>query len=261
MTGVVISTGTGQSYRTSAAKRGGLISPVPSGLEGLFLMEGSDLTLLGKNWAAGKADAALVGTPTMGGSNYGTNLTSGSAYLQSAIAESDNMTILAVVENAAKAAWPITNYPSTRPGDSVNSNGIGLQMTRSGSGPYTQGFNGFMSRYSGTPGAATALVGPSGASFASPTGNRAVSLRVAEPSGVATFDDLTGATKTTATRPSGVRDKGSAALRLGGSYSADGQTQTLYYAFAIWSRALTDAELSTFYTWLKAYWLRRSITI
>jgi len=261
--GVAINTGDTVGAKYSS----GLITPAQASMVGLFIMlpdstAALPVSAIAKNWAPGGVDAAIVGAPVLDGAGFGATLKSGSNYLQTGIYETDNMTMFAIPKiggAGANSGWPISNYPSPRSlTDTTSVIGTGLQMSNSAG---SQVLTGFFSKYSGSPGGASGLIGPSGETIASPSGARAIALRDAETAGTVTFNDLTSGVKNSATRSSGVRDKGSAPMRLGSSYSADGQDPIEYYMFALWSTSLSDSDLASFYTWAKAFCARRGVAI
>jgi hypothetical protein len=257
--GTIMKAGNGESFRNVARAR--LVHPLwkkPSAT-GLFIFEGSP-NLLGRNWAEGKLDAAVVGAPVMHASGYGAYMTQALNYLQSPVLEAPNQTIIYGVEDIAAASfWPVSNYYGARSAsDAAVSNGTFCQMTVSGS---QQAYTGGMAHYSGTPGAPTAN---DVASFARDvSGNaRIIAVRSSEPAGTIRCKDMTSGTEAVTTRSTGVRDICPLPLLVGSNYLArdTSPARRMFFA-AIFSEALSDTDLNNFVAWKRAYWARRGIAV
>lgn len=233
----------------------GFIPPVSSGLEGWWYL-GDSMEKSLRNLAPGKPDATPFGAPGVQAGYL--EMKGMTNYLRTSIAETASYTLLAVAasdETFAAAATQPTMISSQN-----NSTTSGARMFL-GSG-------------------ATAAPVARLSSFASALNDSSVSamygdtLDVSNASafrfyataldaGVARYMwDKTGATsKTTPITRTRTLNVGGRTYDIGSAFLG-GQTATQRMAFAaIYSRALTDAEVTTVYQAVKAFLTKRSITV
>lgn len=251
--------------------RGFLRPPINSALEGIFLLDGTrDGTVSAaqavlnacKNRAEGKPDAIAAGAPVANARSL--TLTNNTNYLQTQIAESDNMTIVVLNRGDYAAGNYVGNVQSPRAaGGSQKSYGVGMQTnaaTAANGNSYVASFG----QYDGLLTTVSAILPASGLYNPDDTAWMAWALRVSETvagggvgsTGTVTRDLLTPASRNSVVRAAGqVRDKGAGTLRIGSGYISDSSKAdpiTLGLVM-VYSAALNDADLAATYAWLRAF--------
>ncbi|MGF7161297.1 hypothetical protein FHS85_002932 [Rhodoligotrophos appendicifer] len=227
-----------------------IVPPVTDGLEGFFLF-GVDAAESAKNWAPGKADASVVGSPTYG-DDYAVLTGNGVAYLQTQVDHTEDMTFIAVARPLSDAAASlISNYQSPATLHAGNTNGSVLSFS-TGVGADGKVVANFGSAYNnaGTSTQVTAAQANPGGDI---NADYAISGRVENATRGRTVNNLTMGTVNSNTPGSvTVADIGGK-LRIGTSYNSQLGAQVRIYASILFSRRLSDEELTTHYDWLKAY--------
>lgn len=257
MGGVVITA----SGVDASANNIGLILPYANNCEAFGILGGT-VARSQKNYATGKPAFTLVGSPTISANSIAfQNVVS---WLQTAVTETDNMTLIAVCSKAKQNAYLISNYGTVRTG-STNSQyplGANLRTTAQGSSTTVNFLSSTAGSYDGTPNGTANAVSASLTRTAS-SGYRCATARFAEPAGTSKINDLTAGDNVITTRASGVRDKSVGAFRVGSSALSDASRSDVVdiLGFAIYSEVLSDANLNLVYNWFKAYYARRGIAI
>lgn len=254
----VLKATTGVSLRPAASA---LRQPLygKASLKGLYNFE-ADVAACRKNWAKGGEPAAVVGSPSIGGSGVGAVLTQATHYFNTGIAETPSMTFIMEIENpAAVAYWPFGNYRGPRSAqDSVSANGAFMQMTVNVT---NQRFVAGIAHFSGVAGAASA--NDTALKQVTPGPNRMIAMRVAEPAGTVEVKDLTtGDGWVLTTRTTGVRDICPLPILIGSNYLARDTTPAQrMFGIAIFQEALSDQEIAEYAAWRRGYWDRRDIAV
>lgn len=257
MSGVVITA----SGVDASANNIGLVLPYATNCEAFGILGGT-IARSQKNYALGKTDFTLVGSPTLSANSAQFQNTV--AWLQTAVAESDNMTLIAICSTAKQTAYLVSNYGTVRTG-STNSQypfGANLWTTPQEASTTVNFLTATAGYYDGTTnGTASAISAPLTRTAAS--GYRCAAARFTESSGVVKINDLTAGDSATATRPSGSRDKASSTFRVGSGILGDPSRIDAVdiLGFAIYSETLSDDNLALVYNWFKTYYARRGISI
>lgn len=255
MTGLVLRVA-GADFSASAI---GFVPPVAGNLA-YWNFLGGDSTKTARNLADGGAASTIVGSPAINSNSavFGP----GTSFLQTSVAQTASSTVIAVFKMPTEASsFVVSNYQSQRKDDSVTSNGMSLYTTAgaAGDGFLAVRFN--QSQYSGVAGQATSNSLVELAASVPVATFRAVVGRCDAATHVRKIVDLTNGTSSSLTSAS-VEDIGSASLRIGSGYTNTGFTASNEVAFvAIYQRALSDAEISKVYSFLKAYYAGNGITI
>lgn len=229
----------GTITRTSKTK---VYLPSVEGLEGLFFLGGTLAeSIINRSPLSGKSNAIAVGTPAA--ASDGLTLQYNVAYLQTAIVEVDEMTLIAWHVNADAQFAAISNAWTTRQGGSANSYGLSL-ANYGGSGGSRIRSADMGSRVIG----ATATNGSVIKTSSGPTASSAAFVMRAgrfSATQVRHNNLTTGATTTTTAIAGGSeRDKASGAFRLG-SQNLGGLGDAYKMAgAALFSRELSDDELA-----------------
>lgn len=257
MGGVVITA----SGVDASANNIGLILPYANNCEAFGILGGTQARSQ-KNYAVGKTDFTLVGSPTISDNSIAFQNTV--AWLQTAALETDNMTLIAVCSKAKQNAFLISNYGTVRTG-STNSQyplGANLRTTAQGVSTTVNFLSATDGYYDGTANGTANAVSASLTRTAS-TGYRCAAARFTETAGTVKINDLTAGDSATATRPSGSRDTSTGAFRVGSAVLSDSSRNDPVdiLGFAIYSETLSDDNLALVYNWFKAYYSRRGITI
>lgn len=255
MTGIVLKVD-GVDYSANAI---GFVPPIDA--TGLVYLNyfGGNATRTARNLASGGTAGVVVGDPTENTND--TTFTPGTNYVQTAVSETADKTIIAAVKPLTDANSAIVgNYKGNRVGDSgVLGFGNALYFL-----PTTGGDN---------------LVSPNwqdaGWSEVSGSASNSISTSITNNCAVGTYYCLVGRTasnvrkifnKTTgASAQSGnttTVDLAVTNYQIGSMPTPTGFTAANTIAFvAIFQRALTDTEINTFYDYLKTYLSTKSITI
>lgn len=223
----------------------GIFPPIPDGLIGYWEHQDS-LERARLNLVDG-THSAVVGTPTVAAD--GMTCTGYSHYLNTGIAEVDDMTYLVV-------AQALDSFTNVAPGSAMF---VGNYRSVPGLGTYLYAFGA-----SGTPlpggalraisffGSGAGTIANAGVSQADMTGWRCRSARVALGVG-STVNDLTSGVTATAANLAEprVRNTGYPIL-IGSAHTNQFTARTKHLRTAIYSRRLTDLDLATMHTWLAA---------
>lgn len=211
--------------------------PVVSGLEGAFLL-GDGEAMLGKNYAPGKSDGVVIGTPT---ANSGYAAMSGSGYIDTGISETDALTLFAVLRDSSgtvdMAPGVIGNYVSGNSGASLY---MGADYIRSG-----------LARTGTTDGVSTGI-NPAIFSLVSARGATGIATRVknwtagSENSGTAITDRALNTAQT---------------LKIGELPNASFAGPIDIGLAMIYSRVLTDVEMDQMAAWARSYCAAKGITV
>ena len=255
MSGVVITA----SGVDASANNIGLVLPYATNCEAFGILGGTAARSQ-KNYALGKTDFTLVGSPTISANSV--QFVNATKWLQTSVAEADDMTFVVVCSAAKQNAYLITNTGTTRPGNNAAYPlGLQLRAVSQGGSPTNNLLSSAVGRYDGTLlGTATGAATPSLVRVAS-AGHRCATLRMTESTGVLKTNDLTAGDSSTVTDTTGVRDK-CGNFRVGSSYLSGSLTDNVdILGFAIYSEALSDENLALVYNWFKTYYARRGISI
>lgn len=229
----------------------GFILPIDmTGLEYLNYF-GGDATRTARNLADGGDPGIVVGSPTYDASD--TLFTPGTNYVQTTVTETADKTIIAVVNPQADANGTICgNYRGNRVGDAgvlVFSNAMYYQSTTGGDGKVTPLWQD--GGWNETPGSASSSVAISignsmdVGSWYCLAGRTASNVR--KIFNKTTSQSATSGTTTTV-------DIASSTYQVGSMPNSAGFTSPPKIAFlCIFNRALTDSEIDTMYTTVKAY--------
>jgi hypothetical protein len=257
MSGVVI-TASGVDASTNNI---GLVLPYASNCEAFGILGGT-VARSQKNYAAGKTDFTLVGSPTL--SDHSAEFQNTVSWLQTAVAETDNMTLIAVCSTEKQNAFLVSNYGTVRTGSSPSQYPLGanLRTTAQGTSTTTNFLTATAGYYDGTTNGTANAISASLTRTAA-TGYRCAAARFTESSGVVKINDLTAGDNSSATRPSGSRDKAPSSFRVGSAILSDATRNDAVdiLGFAIYSETLSDANLALVYNWFKTYYARRGISI
>lgn len=257
MSGVVITA----SGVDASANNIGLVLPYATNCEAFGILGGT-VARSQKNYALGKTDFTLVGSPTL--SDHSAQFQHTVAWLQTAVAETDNMTLIAICSTAKQNAYLVSNYGTVRTGNTNSQYPLGanLRTTAQGASTTVNFLTTTAGYYAGgvndtANGISTTLTRTAA------VGYRCAAARFTESSGVVKINDLTAGDSATATRPSGSRDKSTATFRVGSAILGDPSRPDPVdiLGFAIYSETLSDTNLSLVYAWFKAYYARRGISI
>ncbi|AIR90595.1 hypothetical protein [Pseudomonas cremoricolorata] len=222
-----------------------VIAPITNGLEGYFTFD-TDASRFAFNRVPGKPGASLVGNP-QAFPTHG-RFTSLANFIQTNIAETDSMTIICLgkaVDVPGSTIEASTCYVSNFNGPSITP---GFTGTTTGTSLYHNGptaLNGTGCRSNGSGGAVT---GGSTITNDTPTqwGIRAVRVDAAVGSKVLNL--TTGLSSTLAY--SNARLLNSRKMRIGGAYTQFA-AQADISAVAIFSVALSDAQITAFADWMR----------
>lgn len=243
----------------AANTTGKLYPPSCEGLAGLFILGGS-LAESAKNRSpvTGAADATVVGAPTVNATSL--TLQNQVAFLQTGIAEADEMTLVAAFTTAYLAFNAISNSWTPRQGTpGTNSYGVAL---RAYGGEEASGrlYTASMGRYDGSSGGASDLLNASSAAI---VGGSLMAAAARFTATTATRSILTtGGAPLTATLAAGQqRDRATGLMRIGSANVGGSNSAFAMTAAAIFTRRLSDDELAAFYAWLKAYEANRGNAI
>jgi hypothetical protein len=230
--------------------------PVMTGLEVCSFFDTS-LGKAVKNLAPGKADLTLVGAPTVADNRVG--VTSNSAYFQTSCAETASCTLIVVARltsaGTATATRPmlISTYQ-----DAASASGFGANILAISTSSGFQATAGLTD--SAAPARQNWLASP--ASGVTPT-NWTFIYNIVSTTSISSGSKTAAVTATDNT-PSGVsfpRVVSGRNFRIGGSYNTGyGGTADLAFA-AIYSTALTGAEVTSIYDWLDPILAARSTPI
>lgn len=222
-----------------------MVPPITTGLEGYFTFD-TDASRFGFNRVTGKTGATIIGSP-QAFSTHG-RFTSLSNFIQTDIAETDNMTIICLgkavdVPGSTIEASPCYasnfNGPSITPGFSGTTTGVSLYHN----GPTN--LNGTGCRSNGSGGTVT---GGSTITTDTPTAWGIRAVRVEAAVGSKVFNLTTGLSATLAY--TNTRLLNSRKMRIGGAHTQFA-AQADISAIALFSVALTDAQIATFAEWMR----------
>ncbi|VED50047.1 Uncharacterised protein [Raoultella terrigena] len=232
----------------------GIIPPITNGLE--FYNLYNDASKLGRNFATGKPQATVVGSPAFNGESITcTNLGN---YINTNVPQTQEMTILTI------------GQPTAVSGNFVHWSNYGSPITNGGTGLTSADFL----RQSVSTGNPSLSLSYSDDSFATrkilsygiSSGADTIKLRafatVFSQAGMTTrARDLTNAKVLVNAIPtSGVLSLAGTIL-LGSHYTTVEASAGNLFACMIFSRALSDAEINTLYTSLKSYYAGKGISI
>lgn len=256
MSGVVITA----SGVDASANNIGLVLPYATNCEAFGILGGTTARSQ-KNYALGKTDFVLVGSPTISANSV--QLQNVSKWLQTSVAESDNLTVVVICSTAKQNAYLVTNTGTPRSG-SVTAYPIGfnLRVTSQSGSPTNNLLGTAVGYYDGTTNGTAGVIGTASILQVASVGNRCISARFNNITQVLKTNNLTTGESASVGSPTGVRDK-AGMLRVGSSYLSDpSRVDTVdILGFAIYSEALSDENLALVYNWFKTYYARRGITI
>lgn len=217
--------------------------PVMTNLEVCTFMDTS-LAKAGRNLAPGKPDLTLVGAPTA--SDNRVAITSGSAYFQTDCLETTQATLIAVARltSAGTGAGSRPMLISTFQ-DQVTNSGFGASLFLSSAAVF------------GTAGLA-GLTNWSAAPSITPTNWHFLYTIITTTS--QKTGSKTTAVSTTDTLPANARVTSGRNFRIGSAYASYLGTADMAFA-AIYSGALSDANITSLYAWLKPILAARSTPI
>lgn len=251
-----------QSPGVAAAENttGKLYPPNCEGLAGLFILGGTLAdSVKNRSPVTGAVDATAVGSPVVNATSL--TLTNLTAFLQTQIAEADEMTLVAAFTTGYLAFNAITNTWTPRQGTpGTNSHGVGLR-SYGGSAPETgRNYAASMGHFDGNNGGASTQMNAGGAAV---VGGSLMAAAARFTTTTATRNILTtGGAALTATIPNGQqRDRATGLIRLGSANVGGSNDAFAMTAAAIFTRRLSDDELAAFYAWLKAYEANRGNVI
>jgi len=256
MSGVVITA----SGVDASANNIGLVLPYASNCEAFGILGGTAARSQ-KNYALGKADFVLVGSPTI--SPNSVEFQNVSKWLQTAVAESDDLTAIVVCSAAKQNAYLVTNTGTLRSGSvAAYPLGFSLRTTTQGGSPTNNLLGTAVGYYDGTTNGTAGGIGTASIIQVASVGNRCISARFNNSTQVLKTNNLTTVESSSVGSPTGVRDK-AGMLRVGSSYLSDGARPDSVdiLGFAIYSEALSDENLALVYNWFKTYYARRGISI
>ena len=254
MTGIVLKVD-GVDYSANAI---GFVPPIDA--TGLVYLNyfGGDATRTARNLASGGTAGVVVGDPTENTND--TTFTPATNYVQTAVSEVADKTIIAVVKPLTAANSAIVgNYLGERVGDSG--------VTVLGNVLYFQ--------YTGGDNLVTPNWQEAGWSGVAGSASNSIPTVITNNCAVGTYYCLVGRTasnvrkilnKTTGASTQNANtttvDLANTNYQIGSMPTAIGFTAANTIAFvAIFQRALTDTEVDTFYNYLKTYLATKSITI
>lgn len=256
MSGVVITA----SGVDASANNIGLVLPYATNCEAFGILGGTTARSQ-KNYALGKTDFTLVGSPTISANSV--QFVNATKWLQTSIAEPDDFTFVVICSTAKQNGYYITNTGTTRTGaPSVYPLGAQLRSVPQGESTTNNLLGSTVGYYDGTTlGTAGGIGTPSLVRVAS-VGNRCIASRFNNSTQILKTNDLTAGDSSSVGSPTGVRDK-CGNLRVGSSYLSGGTMSDPMdiLGFAIYSEALSDDNLALVYNWFKAYYARRGISI
>jgi len=253
-------------------QRGYLVPPINTGLEGLFLFDGTRDGALTqqqaianavKNRVEGKPDAVAVGAPVANARSMTfLNFTN---FLQTLIAETDNMTAI-VVNRGDYAGGNYVSNTQSKAARNPNLASYGFSMhaiaatPSNGNSYYAQSdqYDSANGAVAGTAHSQPGLYNPDDTSW------MAWSARISETVagggagsvGIVTRDILTIGSKLSTQRAAGLyRDHASGALRIGsGNINDASKADPITMAMVlIYSQALSDPDLAKTYQWIKQF--------
>lgn len=227
----------------------GYSAAVPAGLQFINFFGGE--IEQGRNLANGGAPAGVVGSPVTGDMSEGVLCTSHTSYIQTAVAQSEKMTVMGVFcPNSDNRAYAVSNATAARP--------IGFSVYAEPSG--TAGIHRLFVQFGGVNASSGVNMSITAAI------NNAISNNVPFAF-AATLDysalaatkvnirDLKGGKSATDTRAISSAGSGAAGLIIGSDLDATVRAGTRVLQMAAWNRVLTDDEIAAQYNQIKNYYL------
>lgn len=228
-----------------------LILPVMSGLQGFFLPHESP-SKAAKNWAIGKDDGVVVGSPTYA-AGYVSLESNSVAYIETPVVETPEMTILfagrGTTDSSTADLTPV--FVSSRTAAAALGGAGGIQVyadTASRQRVYFSQWDG------GSAQNAIASVN----SYSINTWEF-ISARVTATT--ARIRNLTTGVIGADLVLSGTRNPGSGKIRIGSMIDATWKGKSDAALCGLYNRALTDAEEVSMYNWAKTYLATKGISI
>ncbi|KEX91598.1 hypothetical protein HA62_23365 [Pseudomonas putida] len=212
--------------------------PVTSGLEGAYLF-GDGLNQVGRNYAPGKSNAMVSGGPVAGGGFA----SFGSGYLNTGISETADMTIISVCRDSSGFADPQPGFVGNN--ISLVAGGVALATGSGGAALRGQAVKDALSDY---------------ATVAATTSNFVLVAYRARSSVASQISNLTSGVSAVAAS-TGVRTIDPSPILVGRLPSLNFQGPNDQAVCLIYSRALTDAELSLVAAWVRGYCTSKGITV
>ncbi|MFJ5180031.1 hypothetical protein ACIP61_01220 [Pseudomonas fulva] len=217
----------------------GFSIPVVEGLEGAYLF-GDGKPQINRNYAPGKKDATIVGS-LVSGNGFATFSENG--YLVSGIAEAAEMTILLVSRDSTGQADPAPGY-------------IGNNFSLAGGGFVIYGSSGATVLRSNTvrEGASDILNVPG-----DPTAFTMQCLRIRNTGNI--FTNLTSQISVTSTNVKARTIDSSNSVWIGRIPSPGFKGLNDQMAALVFSRSITDDEVTKMASWLRAYCLSKGVSL
>ena len=242
------------SYEANAI---GFIPPVTRGLVGFFL-HGSAAGPLGKNYAPGGADAAVVGSPVL--SARSVRFKSLTNYLQTNLPQTADLTFLTVAKSTdtlvagTNATCPmfISNYSGPRSADTTKTSyGASLFLLGVAAGAPAANLRGGYAAYDGASGATNSA----SAQLALADASQFAMLAFTKSGTARKVYNKTAGTSATYDAGALVNDIATTLFRIGSGY-ADYAGLSDIAMTAVYNVGLTDAEVETMYQFQKAFYAR-----
>ncbi|MBW9090827.1 hypothetical protein JNB91_23735 [Rhizobium wenxiniae] len=229
----------------------GLILPVAAGCQGFFLPNTSAERAV-KNWAPGKVDGTLVGSPVFT-SGYSSLQSNSVAYIETPVVESPQMTILyagrGTTDSSTDDLSPVFVSSRSSPGALGLTGGIQLYPNTAS----TQRI--FFSQWTGSTSINTIGV----ISSYSVGAWQFIAGRITATT--YSIRNLTTGVASSEAALSNTHNPGSGKIRIGSMIDSTWKGKSDAAFCAMYDRALSDTEISTVYAWAKKYLAAKGITI
>lgn len=224
-----------------------VIPPVSGGLEYLNFFNSADQ--IGRNLALGKSRAAVAGSPVQG-ANF-VDFTAPGDYVDTLVAQPDDFTLIAVGEPQEETGF--THWVSSYVGGNVGQTSLYLADGTASDGLIRPQFA-VATNNSGTITGTNSVVGTSQALVP-----QMIAGTYSSSTGLQKLYQPTHGLTNEATRNYPLEKGGT--IRIGGSYSDAFINTSRLYAAAVYSTAMSEAQIATMYAWLQTRLAAQSITI
>ncbi len=228
-----------------------LVLPVMSGLQGFFLPHES-ASKAAKNWAIGKDDGVVVGSPTYA-AGYASLESNGVAYIETPVVESPEMTIMfagrGTTDSSTNDLTPI--FVSSRTAAAALGGLGGIQLYPNSPSVQRVYFSQWDGSVSQSPIAFVSSYSPNSWQF--------ISARVTATT--ARIRNLTTGAIGADLALSGSRNPGSGKIRIGSMIDATWKGKSDAALCGLYNRALTDAEEVSMYNWAKTYLATKGVAV
>ncbi len=246
----------GADFSAQASK---FIAPITDGLQ-YWNFFGNSENLAKRNLVPGKPSSAVIGTL-----GYGENYIrpSGGSCVQTLVPETDDQTMIVVYAAETGMRYLFSNGNADRMGTSDGKQSRGCSIYTAGSmvaGRMTM--NASMSYYDGAQGSTqqsqAGLYNIPSSGMALET-FRTTSSYLSHTVAITGNDEVASSTSLADGQ---VRDKSSGKYRIGyGITDTDYKDGVSIYAVIMYSRYLSDAEVTTLKTWLRTFYAKKGITL